>query len=220
MLAFLDQLWIARLAILGGLRVTVEISLQAIVMGTVIGLFGGLILTYGAWPLRFVVRLYVDIMRGIPVLVLILATFYGVTLLKLQLTPYYAGVVALGAFAGAHIAELTRGAVGSIPLTQTEAAKAIGLGFWKRLWFVILPQAARRLLPPWVNTAVEIVKGSTLLLVIGIVELLLASQQVVARTQEVGFYILASFIFLIINFAISQAGALLERRFAYLQTGR
>jgi polar amino acid transport system permease protein len=106
----------------------------------------------------------------------------------------------------------------SIPQGQTEAAKAIGLRPWQRLWYVVLPQAVRRILPPWVNTAVEMVKGSTLLSVIGVVELLLATQQVISRTYEViPFYLLAGAIYLALNFTISQLGAALERRFAYLR---
>ncbi len=82
----------------------------------------------------------------------------------------------------------------------------------------MLPQATRRILPPWVNTAVEMVKGSTLLSVIGVVELLLATQQVISRTYEViPFYLFAGAIYLVLNFTISQAGAALERRFAYIR---
>ena len=169
-------------------------------------------------PLRFLVRAYVDILRGIPVLVLIFASFYGLALLGVDISAFLGGIVALAAFCGAHMSETVRGALASIPDGQSEAAKAIGLRPWQRLWYVVLPQATRRILPPWVNTAVEMVKGSTLLSVIGVVELLLATQQVISRTYEViPFYLLAGAIYLVLNFAISQAGAALERRFAYIR---
>ena len=125
---------------------------------------------------------------------------------------------ALAGFATAHVAENLRGAVQSVPAGQMEAAKAIGLTFPRRLRYVILPQAIRRMLPPWVNTCLEIVKGTTLLSVIGVVELLLASQQVIARNYMViDFYLLACAIYLVINFSIAQLGALLERRFSYIR---
>lgn len=216
--SFWDQLWVARNALLNGLAVTAYVSAVSIAIGSAIGLGFGIVLQYGPLPARWLVRGYVDLLRGIPVLVLILFSFYGLSLIGVQISPTTAGIVALAGFCGAHMAEVSRGAIGSIPLGQTEAAKAMGLGFRKRLWYVILPQAVRRILPPWVNTSVEIVKGSTLLTVIGVVELLLATQQAIARTYAViPFYLTAWVIFVVINFTISQLGAALERRFAYLK---
>ena len=216
---FWEQLWLARFALLNGLAVTLYVSLIAIAVGSVIGLAFGIVLQYGPRPARWVVRAYTDLLRGIPVLVLILFCFYGLSLLGLKVSPTVAGIIALAGFCGAHIAEVSRGALGSIPQGQTEAAKAMGLGFWKRLWYVILPQAVRRILPPWVNTGVEIVKGSTLLVVIGAVELLLATQQAIARNYgaTIPFFLTAWAIYVMINFTISQLGAVLERRFAYLK---
>jgi polar amino acid transport system permease protein len=215
---FWEQLWIARFALLNGLAFTVELSVVVIVIGTLIGMAGGIVLNYAAWPLRLLVRAYVDVMRGIPVLVLILASFYGLSLLGVDIQAFAAGIVALAGFCGAHMSETIRGAIESIPEAQSDAAKAIGLRPAQRLRHVILPQAIRRILPPWVNTAVEMVKASTLLSVIGVVELLLATQQVIARTYMViPFYLTAGVIYLILNFSISRLGALLERRFAYLR---
>jgi polar amino acid transport system permease protein len=83
---------------------------------------------------------------------------------------------------------------------------------------VILPQATRRMLPPWVNAAVEMVKATTLLSIIGVVELLLATQQTIARNyMTIQFYLAAGALYVALNFAISQLGALLERRFAHLR---
>ena len=154
---FWQHAWVARHALLAGLANTIELSLIVIVIGTLIGAIGGICLRYGALPLRFVVRVYVDVLRGIPVLVLIFASFYGLAILGLNISAFWGGVVALSAFCGAHMSETIRGALASIPEGQSEAAKAIGLRPWQRLWHVVLPQAARRILPPWVNTAVEMV---------------------------------------------------------------
>jgi polar amino acid transport system permease protein len=152
------------------------------------------------------------------VLVLILFTFYGLAILKLKIPPFAAGVVALSAFCAAHVGETLRGAVQSIPAGQTEAGKAIGLTFWQRLFWVILPQALRRALPPWVNTTAEIVKGTTLVSIIGVVELLLATQQAVSRTYlPLELYGVAFVIYFTVCFAIAQLGAGLERRSAHLR---
>ena len=215
---FAFEAWTARYALWRGLWATITTSSFSIVLATLAGLIFGVALTYGWWPLRLLVRLYVDFMRGMPVLVLILFTYYGLALFQVNVTPYWAGVIALSAFATAHVAENLRGAVQSVPAGQMEAAKAIGLSFPKRLWYVIVPQAIRRMLPPWVNTCLEIVKGTTLLSVIGVVELLLATQQVIARNYMViDFYLLACAIYLVVNFCIAQIGAVLERRFSYIR---
>ncbi|WP_374445594.1 amino acid ABC transporter permease [Stella sp.] len=215
---FLFEAWVARNQLLAGLSVTAQLSVLTIVAGSVVGVFGGIGLSYGPWPIRFLLRVYVDAVRGIPVLVLILFSYYGLALLGVHISPFTAGVVALGGFCGAHMSETVRGALESIPVGQTEAAKAIGLRFGQRLRYVLLPQAIRRLLPPWVNTAVEMVKGTTLLSIIGVVELLLATQQTIARNYLIlQFYFAAGMLYVLVNFTISQLGALLERRTAHLR---
>lgn len=215
---FLYQIWVARWSLLDGLMVTLSSSLLTIAIGSLLGFALGLVLTFGALPLRLLARLYVDVLRGIPVLVLILFTYYGLAILKIVVKPFWAGVIALSAFCVAHIAENVRGAVQSIPVGQHEAGMAIGLRFGQRLRYIILPQALRRALPPWVNTALEIVKGTTLLSVIGVVELLLANQQAIARNYMIlQFYMTATVIYLMINFSIAQAAAALERRYSYLR---
>ncbi len=215
---FAYEVWISRGSLLAGVGTTLLSSLISIGLATLLGLALGVALTYGWAVLRFAARLYVDVLRGIPLLVLILFTYYGLALFGVNIAAFWAGVVALSAFATAHVAETFRGAVTSIPAGQTEAAKAIGLPFARRIWYVILPQAVRRMLPPWVNTVLEVVKGTTLLSIIGVVDLLLSSQQAMARSYMiVDFYLFAGAIYVVINLALSRAGAILERRFAYVQ---
>ncbi|MDX6752340.1 amino acid ABC transporter permease [Geminicoccaceae bacterium 1502E] len=215
---FWTELWNAKWALLDGIAITTELSAYVVVASTILGLLGGLVLVYGWRPAALLVRLYVDVMRGIPVLVLILFWYYGLALFKINIPAFWAGVIALAGFATAHMSEIVRGAIQSVPAGQSEAAKAIGLRFWQRLRYVILPQATRRVLPPWVNTAVEMVKATTLLSIIGVVELLLATQQTIARNYMViQFYLAATLLYFILNFAISRLGALLERRFAYMR---
>ena len=115
--------------ILQGLLITLQVSVFVLSIGTVIGILGGLSLLYGPRLLRLVVRFYVDTIRGIPLLVLIFAIFYGFPVLGLRVPAIIAAIIALSVFCGAHISEVVRGGVDSIPKGQTEAAKAIGLTF-------------------------------------------------------------------------------------------
>ena len=149
---FLHELWIARWPLAQGLLLTVEISVASIMCGTIIGLFGGIGLTYGKWFLRWPIRVLVDCIRGIPVLVLILASFYLLTFAGINLTAIESGLLALSIFCGAHMGEIIRGALQSIPPGQIDAARAIGLTFPRILAYVLLPQAMRQIMPVWINT--------------------------------------------------------------------
>jgi polar amino acid transport system permease protein len=111
---------------------------------------------------------------------------------------------------------VVRGAVDSIPDGQTEAAKSIGLTFYKRLRYVIFPQALARAIPPWTNTAVELVKASSLLALVSIVDLLYSTEQIAARTrQPLLFYGVAALLYFSINYSLSRVGARIEKKFTF-----
>lgn len=210
---FLDQLWIARHVILDGLGMTVSISLLAILAGSVFGVLVGLGLVYGPFSLRLIVRVYTDIIRGTPVLVLVLTSYYVSSAVGLQLGPFAAGVLALAIFCSSHVGEIVRGALQAIPRGQTEAAKAIGLTFTQTFTSVLWPQALRQCLPSWVNTAAEMVKASTLLSVIGVAELLLRTQEIISRNfMSLQFYFLAGALYFAVNFGIERFGKFVERK--------
>ncbi|NLS21068.1 amino acid ABC transporter permease [Rhizobium sp. P40RR-XXII] len=212
---FLDQLWIARYVIMNGLAMTVSISLLAILGGSLLGVLVGLSLAYGNVVLRLIIRVYTDVIRGTPVLVLVLASYYVSSAVGLALGPFAAGVLALAIFCSSHVGEIVRGALQAIPKGQTEAAKAIGLTFSQTFTSVLWPQALRQFLPAWVNTAAEMVKASTLLSVIGVAELLLRSQEIISRNfMSLQFYFLAGALYFVVNFGIERFGQFIERKTA------
>ena len=212
---FFVQLWIARWAVLKGLGITAFISLLAIVLGTLLGIGVGLVLTYGGRVSRLVARIFVDYVRGTPVFVLVLASFYLLSEVGVHLTAFQAGLFALTIFCSTHVGENARGALMSLPRGQMEAGKAIGLTFPEIFIYVLAPQALRQALPTWVNTATEIVKASTLLSVIGVAELLLTAKEIIARNfLTLEFYLFAGLLFFLINFAIERGGRYVERRVA------
>lgn len=213
--AFLEQLWIARYVVLTGLGTTVSISLLAIVAGSLAGVLVGLALVYGGRVLRLLMRAYTDVVRGTPVLVLVLASYYVSAAAGVDLGPFSAGILALAVFCSSHIGEIVRGALQAIPKGQTEAAKAIGLTFGQTFTSVLWPQALRQCLPAWVNTAAEMVKASTLLSVIGVAELLLRTQEIISRNfMSLQFYFLAGALYFIVNFGIERLGKYVERKTA------
>jgi polar amino acid transport system permease protein len=215
LLQFASELWNARWAIAFGTVMTLAISALAISLGSVLGLAVGLCLTYGHWSVRFLVRIYTDFVRGTPVFVLVLASYYILAVAGIQLTAFEAGVFALTVFCSSHVGEIVRGALQAIPAGQTEASLAVGLTFRQAFAYVLLPQALRQILPTWVNTATEMVKASTLLSVIGVVELLLSVQQVISRNfLSLEFYFFAGFVYFLIDYGIERAGRYAERRVA------
>lgn len=212
---FLQQLWIARFALAQGLVLTVWISVVSIALGSLLGMLGGIALTYGGRPLRWPVRALVDALRGIPVLVLILAVFYLLTFAGINFTAVQSGLIALSLFSGAHMAEIVRGALNAIPAGQIDAGMALGLSRWRVFLLVLLPQAVRMIMPVWINTGAELVKTSTLLSVIGTGELLFRTQEIIGRNfMTLEFYGLAGALYFVINFAIEKAGQAVGRRFA------
>lgn len=212
---FLHELWIARFALTQGLILTLWISLVSIIAGSLLGVMGGIALTYGGRPVRWPVRALVDTLRGIPVLVLILAVFYLLTFAGINFTAVQSGLIALSLFSAAHMAEIVRGALSSIPEGQVDAGKALGLSLPRIFALVLLPQAVRMIMPVWINTGAELVKTSTLLSVIGTGELLFRTQEVIGRNfMTMEFYGFAGALYFLINFAIEQAGNAVGRRFA------
>jgi polar amino acid transport system permease protein len=210
---FFSDLYVARWAIMEGVGMTLLISSVAIVLGTVLGIGVALSLVYGGKIQRFVVRLFLEYVRGTPVFVLILACYYLLSQAGIQLTPFQAGLVALTVFCSSHVGENLRGALLALPKGQTEAAKAIGLTFRQSFFYILAPQALRQALPAWINTAAELVKASTLLSVIGVVELMLTTRQIIAlKPRPLEFYCLAGVIYFLICFSIERLGRKVERR--------
>jgi polar amino acid transport system permease protein len=202
--------------LLPGLFNTIQLSIQVILFGTVVGLIGGTLLLFGHPVIRATARAYVDIIRGTPLLVSIFLIFYGIPALGIPVPAFSAAVIALTVFAGAHMSEIVRGAVGSVPRGQTEAAMAIGLPFAARLQFIVFPQAVRRMIPPWVNLCVELIKGSTLVSLVSVTDLMLSAREVLERTaQPVPFFILLAIVYFVMCYGFSRFGGQLERRFAY-----
>ena len=201
-----------------GLVNTLKIAGMALVGSTVIGILLGTLLTIRFLPSRALIRLYIEVWRGLPIIVTL---FFLFSLLPPEIRiidPLYAAAAALTLWGSAQVAEATRGAVESIPREQHEAAAALGFGWVGRHAFVILPQAVRRLLPPLVGLLVNIIQNTTIAQVIGAPELLEASERQVERLTFEGqehaieIYGAVMVLFFLISFPLTRLAAYLERR--------
>ena len=155
-----------------GIWLTVALSSVSIFFSVIVGLFLSLPGLSGNYYVRSFNRIYVEIFRSIPLLVLILWVYYGLpVVLGISLNPFTAGIVALVLSDSAFEAEIFRAGIQSIERGQTEAADALGFGYAQKMWHIILPQAIRRILPPLGNQFVYMLKMSSLLSIIGLQEL-------------------------------------------------
>jgi His/Glu/Gln/Arg/opine family amino acid ABC transporter permease subunit len=216
---------VARYVLTVGLRATLQVSAAAVVGATVIGIVLGTLLTIDWVPSRMLIRGYIEIFRGLPILVTVFIVYFGLPALTptLKFGPLTATTIALILWGSAQVAEATRGAVQSIPREQHEAASALGFGWVGRHRSVILPQALRRLLPPLVGLIVNIIQNSTLAAAIGGIELLQAAKSQSERLTffppagigEIhAFEIFAGLmvIFFLISFPLTRLAAMLEKR--------
>ena len=204
--------------LLNGLLVTLAVSGLVVTFSLLFGVVLGTILSYGPAPVRWPIRIYSDVIRGIPIIVLIFSVYYGLPPLGINLNNFVSAVAALTLFTTAQVTEITRGALQSIHFGQTEAGKAIGLTFWKRMIYIIFPQALRRFLPPWINNVTDAVKGSALVSLVGIVDLMMSIQQVIGRIYEpMPLYVLGALIYFVINYSLSSLSRQLEARYAYIR---
>ena len=208
-----------------GLPTTLRISAVAVVGSALIGVFLGTALTIRFWPSQTAIRGYIEVFRGLPILVTVFIVYFGLPALNpiLEFEAVPATMIALILWGSAQVAEATRGAVESIPHEQHEAAAALGFGWVGRHTYVIVPQALRRLLPPFVGLLVNIIQNSTLAAVIGGVELLQAGK---SQTERLTFYPPAGIgeihaveilgfvmvLFFCISFPLTRLAAYLERR--------
>ena len=215
----------ARYMLEEGLVGTLKVSAIALVGSTLIGITLGVLLTIRFLPLRALIRLYVEIWRGLPILVTIFMIFFALPAISLHLRfeALTAAAIGLTLWGSAQVAEATRGAVQSIPREQHEAAAALGFGWVGRHAFVVMPQALRRLLPPLVSLLVNIIQNTTIAAAIGATELLESGKRQVERLTApppAGLAEIHSFeiygavmlIFFCISFPLTRLAAYLEKR--------
>src|ERR671911_292122 len=208
-----------------GLRGTLRIAVISVVASTVIGVVLGTVLTVRFWPTRMIIRAYIEVWRGLPIIVTLFMIFFLGPLIadQFEFDPFTAATIGLTLWGSAQVAEATRGAVQSIPREQHEAAAALGFGWVGRHAFVILPQALRRLLPPIVGLLVNIIQNTTIAQVIGATELLESGEQQVQRLTApppVGpgeihafeIYGAVMVVFFLMSFPLTRLAAYLERR--------
>ena len=155
--------------LLGGMKLTLIITLGGLLVGLLLGVVTGLANTSRSRFLRGIAILYIEAIRGTPLIVQVMFLYFGLPLaLGMRIPPDVAGVIAIGVNSGAYIAEIVRGAIQSIDKGQTEAGRSTGLTQAQTMLYIIWPQAFRRMIPPLTNQCIISLKDTSLLVVIGV----------------------------------------------------
>ena len=199
-----------------GWLLTILISLASLLLSSLIGVGVALIRKSQIIPLRCLALLYVEIVRGTPLLVQILFLFYVVANGIGLENRLIAGVLTLSLFSGAYLAEMIRAGIESIPASQLESARAIGFTTPQIYRFVIAPQALRQILPSLAGQFASLIKDSSLLSIIGVTEFTFAAQQSFSATyRTMESFLPLALGYLILTLPISMLSKLLERRLRY-----
>lgn len=195
-------------ALAAGTLMTVQLALSALCVGLVLGLLGAFAKTSPYKPLQWLGGTYSTLVRGVPELLWVLLIYFGTVGLmrglaellgveSLELSPFAAGVIALGLCFGAYATEVFRGAILAIPKGHREAGQALGLSKGRILWRLVMPQMWRIALPGLGNLFMILMKDTALVSVIGLNELMRRSQIAVTASKEpFTFYMVAAFIYL------------------------
>jgi polar amino acid transport system permease protein len=207
-----------------GLWVTLQVSVAGTIIGVIIGIFGGLARISSNPALKWTTIMYIELIRGSPLLVQILIWYFVLgTLINDVLAAYgfgrvpalWYGVASLAFFAGAYVTEIVRAGIQSIHRGQTEAARSLGMTYAQSMINIILPQALRRILPPLAGQFISLIKDSSLLGIIAIRELTKATREVVsASLQPFELYLVCGVLYLVLTFSLSMFVQYLERRTA------
>lgn len=197
-----------------GLKLTVVITVGGLFFGFLLGTAAGLMkISRNALP-RLFASAYIESIRGTPMLVQAMFLYYGVPLaIGVRITPITAGIIIIAINSGAYIAEIVRGAVQSINPGQMEAGRSIGLTHSQAMLYVIWPQALKRMIPPLGNQFIISLKDTSLLMVIGVGELMRTGQEITAanfRAFEV--YMAVGLVYLAMTMTIAKLMAMVEKR--------
>lgn len=199
--------------LLAGAGTTLALTVVSMLFATAAGLLVGLLNMYGGKVVGAITRIYIEVVRGTPALLIILLVYYALPIIGVNLPQFPAAAVSLAACYAAYIAEVFRAAVESIPKGQTEAAFSLGMSRLQALHHVILPQTFRRVLPPLANEFAALIKDTSLVAFISMQDLLFKAKIIGARTYNpMSPLIGAAIIYLLMTTPVMQWSRNLEKR--------
>ena len=203
-----EKVWLYRDTFMLGLLNTVQTSILGILLALVIGLIFGLMATSGNKLLKMIARVYVEIIQNTPVLLQCCFLYYYLAFSGHSMGIIATGVVALGIYTGAYMAEVFRAGIEAIPKGQGEAAFSQGFNYFETMYYIILPQTIKIILPPMVSQIVNLIKNTSCLYIIGGADLISLTYSFVTGVNTGGAYapayIVSGILFFLICFPLSK----------------
>ena len=197
-----------------GAGITIQITAISVGLGLIIGMFVGIARISNVKLLRWLAAIYIDFLRGTPLLVQIFLIYFALpVILEQRVDPFIAAITACGINSGAYIAEIFRAGIQSIDEGQMEAGRSLGMTWVQTMRYIIVPQAFKNIVPPLGNEFIALLKDSSLVSVIGFEELTRRGQLIIARTYgSLEIWISVAIIYLVMTLTISRLVAYLEKR--------
>lgn len=196
------------------LGITFAIAVASEILALIVGMIAALLRMQRSPLLRWPSIAFIDVFRAVPLLVLLIWLYYGLSIvLGLDLSAFQAGVLGLGLLYGAFLAEVFRSGLQAVPKGQREAAMTLGLGRWQTSRYVVIPQAIRIVIPALGNSFIGVLKDATLVSILGLNEIMRTAQNVVVTTfRPFEIYTFVAAVYLVLVLAFSRAVDLLERK--------
>ena len=200
--------------LIAGAGITIQITAISVGLGLVIGMFVGIARISNVKLLRWLAAIYIDFLRGTPLLVQIFLIYFALpVILGQRVDPFLAAITACGINSGAYIAEIFRAGIQAIDDGQMEAGRSLGMTWVQTMRYIIVPQAFKNIVPPLGNEFIALLKDSSLVSVIGFEELTRRGQLIIARTYgSLEIWISVAIIYLVMTLTISRLVAYLEKR--------
>lgn len=205
--------------LLSGLGITVGLALLSFAIAIIIGVIFGMFAVSPVKSLRVIASVFVDVVRGIPLMIVAAFIFWGIPNLIESVTgqqspinDFVAGTIALSLNSGAYIAEIVRGGIQAVPVGQMEASRSLGISYGTTMRKIILPQAGKIMLPNFINQFVITLKDTTIISAIGLVELFQAGKIIIARNyQSFRMYAILAIIYLVVITLLTRLARKLEK---------
>ena len=201
--------------LIAGAGITVEITALSVFFGMLIGIIVALARLSDFKILRWLGNVYVDFIRGTPLLIQIFLVYFALpSIIGHRVDAFFAAISACSINSGAYVAEVFRGGIQSIDVGQMEAGRSLGMTWWQTMRYIILPQAFKRIIPPLGNEFIAMLKDSSLVSVIGFEELTRRGQLIIARTYaSFEIWMAVAIMYLILTFTVARLTGILERKF-------
>jgi len=209
-----EKVWTFRSTFILGLSNTLKTAMFGLLLSLALGVVLGLMATSGKKILKIISRIYVEVIQNTPLLLQMCFLYYGFAFSGNGLSIIMTGILALGLYHGAYIAEVVRAGIEAIPKGQFEAAESQGFGYISKMYYIILPQSIKIILPPMVNQIVNLIKNTSCLYIVGGADLISLTYSFVTGASTGGAYapayLVSGILFFIICYPLSTIASMWE----------